>query len=81
MSRSKHRNVHVVPAGGRGFVARIARGPVLFTEPTTQRIAIARAIVEARRRKSEVVIHRADGRIRDKDSYGADSLRLRDAKH
>ena len=81
MSRSKHRNVHVVPAGGRGFVARIARGPLLFAEPTTQGIAIAHAIVEARRGRCEVVIHRADGRIRDKDSYGSDSPRVLDTKH
>ncbi len=45
MSRSKHRNVHVVPAGGRGFVARIAGGSLLFTKPSTQGIAIARASV------------------------------------
>ena len=81
MSRSKHRNVHVVPAGSRGFIARLARGPLLFSEPTTQGIAIARAVVEARIRKSEVVIHRRDGRIRDKDSYGRDTPQVIDLKH
>jgi hypothetical protein len=81
--RSKaHRNVHVVPAGnGRGFIARLAGGGALFTTPTTQAEAIRRAVVEARERASEVVIHRRDGRIRDRDSYGWDSPLRRDLRH
>ncbi|HNV77424.1 MAG TPA: DUF2188 domain-containing protein [Gemmatimonadaceae bacterium] len=82
MSRKERRNVHVVPAGTPGaFIARIAGGAKLFTEPTTQEEAIRLAIVEAKARGSEVVIHRPDGRIRDKDSYGNDSPRVRDLKH
>lgn len=82
MARKERRNVHVVPAGGRGtFIARVAGGEKLFTTPTTQEEAVRLAIVEAKARGSEVVIHRADGRIRDKDSYGPDSPRVRDLKH
>ncbi len=76
------RNIHVVPIeGGRAFVARLARGRSLMRVPATQGIAIRFAIREARRRRCEVVIHRPDGRIRDKDSYGGDSPRHRDTKH
>ncbi|MBK9410936.1 MAG: DUF2188 domain-containing protein [Gemmatimonadetes bacterium] len=67
--------------GGRGFIARVANGAPLDPTPSTQRVAIARAIVEAKLRGGEVVIHRANGRIRDKDSYGKDSVRVMDRKH
>ncbi len=82
MSYKKRRNVHVVPTGdGRTFVARLAGGNTLPMEPTTQRDAIRQAMTEARARRSEVVIHRRDGRIRDKDSYGHDSPLVKDTKH
>jgi hypothetical protein len=38
----------------------------------TQADAIERARDVARNQQSEVVIHRPDGRIRDRDSYGND---------
>ncbi len=50
-------------------------------EPTTQRDAIRQAMAEAKARRSEVVIHGRDGRIRDKDSYGDDSREVIDTKH
>lgn len=82
MRRRKKRNVHVVPAGGRGkFVAKVARGRRLSCTPVTQGEAIEQAIVEAKERRSEVVIHRPDGRIRDSDSYGHDPESVKDTKH
>ncbi len=82
MARYTRRNVHVVPAGGRGaFVVKLAGGRRLTPCPMTQGDAIRRAIPEAVKRRSEVVIHRPDGRIRDKDSYGRDSKRWKDRKH
>lgn len=86
MSKQKRRNVHVVPVGTAKstrakFVARVAKEGTVLTEPTTQGEAIAAAIPEARKRRSEVVIHRADGRIRDTDSYGNDSAEVNDTKH
>ena len=82
MGRNRRGNVHVVPAGASGrFVARVAGERAPFTAPTTQGLAIRAAIKEARVRKCEVVIHRGDGRIRDSDSYGGDSPRVRDLKH
>jgi len=35
----------------------------------------------ARENESELVIHRRDGRIRDKDSYGRDPCPPRDRRH
>jgi hypothetical protein len=81
-SKRKGPNVHVVPAkGARGFVVKVAGDPQALSEPASQRAAISAAIPLAVERRSEVVIHRRDGRIRDKDSYGPDSLRVRDRKH
>ena len=74
------KNQHVVPRGDRWAVrgegnkkaTRIAR---------TQKEAIDIARGIARNQRSEVVIHRPDGTIRDKDSYGRDSHPPRDTKH
>lgn len=66
MARKRRRNVHVVPAGRGGFIARLARGRPRFRCPMLQGDAIEVAIREAKVRRSEVVIHRPDGRIRDR---------------
>lgn len=42
---------------------------------------VSRERRQAKRRKCEVVIHRANGQIRDKDSYGADRPEVIDTKH
>jgi uncharacterized protein YdaT len=47
----------------------------------TQSEAIDRARDIARTQQSEVVIHRPDGRIRDRDSYGNDPFPPRDRVH
>jgi len=47
----------------------------------TQSEAIGAAREIAQRNKSEVVIHRKDGTIRDKDSYGRDPNPPKDKKH
>jgi hypothetical protein len=47
----------------------------------TQRKAIQSAVNAARRKRSEVVIHGKDGRIRSKDSYGNDPFPPRDTEH
>lgn len=80
-TRQKSSDVHVLPAKGRGFVVRVAGSAETLAGPTTQRKAIDSAIRLARVRRCEVVIHRADGRIRDKDSYGPDSPKVRDTRH
>lgn len=62
---------HVVPNGGRWSVrkAGAARASGTFD---TQREAIDRARQIARSEGTELYIHGRDGRIRQRDSYGAD---------
>lgn len=50
-------------------------------ETSTQKQAIDIARDIAKNQKSEVVIHRKDGTIRDKDSYGKDTCPPVDKKH
>lgn len=47
----------------------------------TQADAIDAARGVARNQRSEVLIHRPDGRIRDRDSYGNDPHPPRDRRH
>ncbi len=65
------KNQHVVPAGDQWGV-KGEGNERLTSRHDTQREAAAAARDIARREHSEVVIHRPDGRIRDRDSYGND---------
>lgn len=65
------KNQHVVPHNGKWAVRGEGNSRVTkMYETLRQAQAAARAI--AIKEKSEVVIHRANGQIRDKDSYGND---------
>ena len=75
------KNQHVVPHKNGGWGVR-GEGNNRITKKTntqSQAIDIAREI--AKNQQSEVVIHRPDGRIRDKDSYGNDSCPPKDTKY
>lgn len=65
------RNVHVVPNGTKWSVKQEGA-----TKPDsnhrTQQAATDAGRKVAKANESELVIHRPDGRIRDKDSYGND---------
>jgi uncharacterized protein YdaT len=74
------KNQHVVPHDGRWGVRGEGNERATSTHDT-QGEAIERAREIAIRERSEVVIHRPDGRIRDKDSYGNDPNPPRDRKH
>lgn len=65
------KNQHVTPKDGKWQVkgAGNRRASVIFD---TQQEAINKAREIAIKQKTEVVIHRPNGRIRDKDSYGND---------
>ena len=65
------KNQHVVPHGGKWAVRPDNSKRVGSIHPT-QGEAIETAIPRAQREHSEVVIHRPDGTIRDKNSYGND---------
>jgi len=74
------KNQHVVPQGN-SWAVKGEKSAKASSVHGTQGSAIARARTIAIHQKSEVVIHGADGRIRDKDSYGTDSCPPRDRKH
>ena len=64
-------NVHVVPthtSKGTRLVVEEAGNPRPLTRPTTQEKAIERAVPRAKEHRSDVVIHRPTGEIRDRDS-------------
>ena len=71
---------HVVPVDGDWGV-RGEGNSRLTSIHDTQAEAIAAAREIAINQGSEVVIHRRDGRIRDKDSYGNDPFPPRDTKY
>ena len=74
------KNQHVIPSGkdwavkGEGNARK-----TVIVDTQAEAIKIAREI--AIKQKSEVVIHRPDGTIRDKDSYGNDPNPPKDQKH
>jgi uncharacterized protein YdaT len=65
------KNQHVVPHHD-GWAVKGAGNQRATSVHDTQRQAIDAARDIARKQKSELVIHRRDGRIRDKDSHGND---------
>jgi Uncharacterized protein conserved in bacteria (DUF2188) len=62
---------HVVPSGTEWGVKGEGNGK-FTSKHETQAQAIEAAREIARHQQGEVVIHRPDGRIRDRDSYGND---------
>jgi hypothetical protein len=65
------KNQHVVPHKGGWAVKGEGNTKVTSIQPTQSKAAeVARSI--AKNQSSETVIHRPDGRIRAKDSYGND---------
>ncbi len=74
------KNRHVVPHGNDWAVRKEGASRVSSTHPT-QQAAIDSTKQGAIRDHAEVVIHRPDGRIRDKDSYGNDPCPPRDNQH
>ena len=74
------RNQHVVKRDD-GWAVRGAGNTRDTSHHETQAQAIDNAKSIAKNQRSEVVIHRPDGRIRDKDSYGNDPFPPKDRKH
>ena len=70
---------HVVPHDGEWAVRGAGNSRVTSTH-RTQAEAIDAGRVIAGNQHSELVIHRPDGRIRDKDSFGNDPCPPRDSK-
>lgn len=74
------RNLHVVPAGG-SWAVKPEGSPHPMSTHRTQAAAEEAAKSMARVLQGEVVIHRPNGQIRDKDSFGNDPFPPRDRKH
>jgi len=74
------KNQHVVPHHRKWGVRGEGNDKVTkITNTQREAIEIAREI--AKNQKSEVVIHRSNGIIRDSDSYGNDPNSPKDKKH
>lgn len=73
------KNQHVVPYNGEWAVRGAGNNRVTSVHQT-QGAAIEAARDIAINRKSEVIIHRSDGTIRDRDSYGNDPFPPRDKR-
>lgn len=66
------KNQHVTPHPDGGWQVKGSGSSRATARTTTQSDAINTARDIARNQKSEVVIHRPNGQIRDKNSYGND---------
>ncbi len=75
------KNQHVVPTADGQWGVRGEGNSRLTKITSTQSDAINVATEIAKKQKAEVVIHRRDGTIRDRDSYGNDPCPPEDRKH
>jgi Uncharacterized protein conserved in bacteria (DUF2188) len=73
-------NQHVV-IHGEDWAVRGAGNSRVTSIHSTQGDAVDAARDIAQRRNSEVVIHRPNGQIRDRDSYGRDPNPPKDRRH
>ena len=77
---SKKKNQHVVPYKGKWAVKGEGNKKVTkITDTQKEALEIAKEI--AKNKNAEVVIHKKNGQIRDKDSYGNDPCPPKDKKH
>ena len=75
------KNQHVVPTTDGKWGVRGEGNSKITKKTPTQSGAIDIARDIAKNQSSEVVIHKKDGTIRDKDSYGHDPCPPKDKKH
>jgi len=74
------KNIHVVPHGDAWAIRKEGSERVSSTH-TTQGDAIQQARTQAQQIGGEVFIHRPNGQIRDRDSYGNDPNPPKDTKN
>jgi hypothetical protein len=68
----KSGSIQVVPGFDGGWVVKHSGSDRASGKFATQSQALGKAITKARHLGSEVVIHKKDGTIRDRSSYGSD---------
>jgi len=66
------KRVHVVPHSKGGWATRTKGASRVGKRFDTQKPAIQRGRLQAKRNKTELVIHSRNARIRDSNSYGND---------
>lgn len=66
------KSVHVTPHPNGGWQVKNANGKRAIARTNTQQQAIDIGRPLSRKNGSEFVVHRPDGRIREKDSHGHD---------
>ena len=74
------KNVHVVPSGN-GWAVKPEGAAMPLSTHRTQGTASDAGRKVAKQNQSELVIHRPNGQIRDKDSYGNEPCPPKDTKH
>lgn len=74
------KNVHVVPSGNKWDV-KVEGSKTPISSHRTQGNAEDAGRRVARQNESELITHRPNGQIRDKDSYGKDPCPPKDTKH
>ena len=77
---ANRKSQHVVPHG-KDWAVKGEGNDKATSIVGTQKKAIERAREIAQNQRSEVIIHRPDGTIRDRDSYGNDPFPPKDKKH
>lgn len=75
------KSIHVIPHNAKGWATKRQNADHVSSTHGTQSEAIEFAREIAQREHLEVFIHRSDGTIRDRDSYGKDPFPPRDKKH
>ena len=73
------KNIHVVPNGNQWQVKPEGSRPTSTHNTQSRAINVGKPV--AQRNQSELVIHRPNGTIRDKDSFGRDPNPPKDKKH
>lgn len=76
----RKRAIHVIPCDDKWAVKTAGATKPAKVTPT-QSAAIQKGIQMARNARTELIVHRQDGTIRSKDSYGKDPLPPRDKEH
>jgi hypothetical protein len=77
----KNKNYHVVPNTDGGWDVKKENSKRASSHHETQDQAVEAGKNLAHKTNGELVIHRPNGQIRDKDSYGNDPCPPKDTKH
>jgi hypothetical protein len=72
VAKNMKKNHHVIPGSRGNWVVRTTNSSRAVKKFSTQQDAVEYGRTLAKKNKTELYIHREDGTIREKDSYGED---------